>query len=131
MIYYSKSTGGFYDPKLHSVIPDDAVELSKTDYQELLNAQAQGCTIIASDTGSPVAVSPDISASPTAEDIRTEARRRLQSTDWYVTRMAETGEAIPLAISDYRTAVRSASNGMEPEPPTDYRNDANWPETVE
>ena len=37
----------------------------------------------------------------------------LQSTDWYVTRQAETGTAIPSTITDYRTAVRTASGTIE------------------
>lgn len=68
---------------------------------------------------------------PTASDVREEANRRLLSTDWYVTRMAETGEAIPQTISDYRAAVRTASNGMEPSPPLNYRDDSHWPEVID
>ena len=37
----------------------------------------------------------------------------LQPTDWYVTRKAEAGTAIPSAIGDYRTAVRTASGTIE------------------
>ena len=37
----------------------------------------------------------------------------LQPTDWLVTRSAETGASIPSAISDYRTAVRTASGTIE------------------
>ena len=37
----------------------------------------------------------------------------LQSTDWYVTRQAETGTAIPSAVLDYRAAVRTASGAIE------------------
>ena len=37
----------------------------------------------------------------------------LQSTDWYVTRKADTGTAIPQAIQDFRNEVRSISNQQE------------------
>lgn len=37
----------------------------------------------------------------------------LTSTDWYVTRKAETSTAIPSAISTYRTAVRTATATIE------------------
>ena len=37
----------------------------------------------------------------------------LSATDWMVTRQAETGTAIPTAVSDYRTAVRTASGTIE------------------
>ena len=41
------------------------------------------------------------------------ARRKLSETDWYVTRKAETGTAIPDAVGNYRTAVRTASKTIE------------------
>jgi hypothetical protein len=69
-------------------------------------------------------------AIPTADDVRQEARKRLYPTDWYVTRFAETGEVVPTAISNYRTAVRAASNIMEASLPTDFRDDSNWPVPV-
>ena len=37
----------------------------------------------------------------------------LQPTDWYVTRKAEAGTAIPSVVGDYRTAVRTASGTIE------------------
>ena len=37
----------------------------------------------------------------------------LQSTDWYVTRKADTGTAIPQTIQDFRNEVRSISNQQE------------------
>jgi len=37
----------------------------------------------------------------------------LSSTDWYVTRKADTGTAIPQEIQDYRNQVREVSNQQE------------------
>lgn len=37
----------------------------------------------------------------------------LAPSDWYVTRQAETGEAAPQAVLDYRAAVRAASGTIE------------------
>ena len=42
-----------------------------------------------------------------------QAAGLLQSTDWYVTRKADTGTTIPQAIQDFRTAVRSVNNQQE------------------
>ena len=47
------------------------------------------------------------------EKIKTIAGGLLQSSDWYVTRKAEAGTAIPSDIATYRTAVRTASGTME------------------
>ena len=45
--------------------------------------------------------------------IKRQAGGLLESTDWYVTRNAETGEAIPSSVSQYRAAVRTASGNIE------------------
>ena len=47
------------------------------------------------------------------DKIKTIAGGLLQSSDWYVTRKAEAGTAIPSAVSTYRAAVRTASATME------------------
>ena len=44
---------------------------------------------------------------------KTTAGGLLAPSDWYVTRQAETGEAIPQAVLDYRAAVRAASGTIE------------------
>tara|TARA_R100001015_G_scaffold15885_1_gene7797 strand:+ start:385 stop:936 length:552 start_codon:yes stop_codon:yes gene_type:complete len=46
---------------------------------------------------------------------KAEARNRLSQTDWYCTRAYETGgsSAIPTAVSNYRTAVRTKSKTIE------------------
>jgi hypothetical protein len=42
-----------------------------------------------------------------------QAAGLLQSTDWYVTRKSDTGTAIPQAIQNFRTEVRSVSDQQE------------------
>ena len=45
--------------------------------------------------------------------VKQQAGGLLADTDWYVTRQAETGEAAPQAVLDYRAAVRAASGAIE------------------
>ena len=45
--------------------------------------------------------------------VKQQAGGLLAATDWYVTRQAETGEAVPQAVLDYRAAVRTASGTIE------------------
>ena len=45
--------------------------------------------------------------------IKQQAGGLLSVTDWYVTRNAETGDAIPADVTAYRAAVRTASNTIE------------------
>jgi len=47
------------------------------------------------------------------EIIKKQAANILTETDWYVTRKADAGTAIPSAISTHRAAVRTRSNEME------------------
>jgi hypothetical protein len=85
----------------------------------------------------------------TADDVRTEARRRILSRypDWKQHNMtmrgvelqdiwrrlgawttAEQAEADALrAVADWIKSVRAASNVMEPSPPADYTADVHWP----
>ena len=45
--------------------------------------------------------------------IKAQAGSHLQSSDWYVVRLAESETAIPANVSTYRAAIRTKSNEME------------------
>ena len=45
--------------------------------------------------------------------IKAQAAGHLQSSDWYVIRLAESETAIPANVSTYRAAIRTKSNEME------------------
>lgn len=47
--------------------------------------------------------------------VKVQAGTLLAPTDWYITRYAETGTAIPAAISIFRAAVRAMSETLEAE----------------
>lgn len=54
-MFYSKTTGGFYAPSIHGAnIPDDAVEITQAEHQSLLEGQAKGMLIVATDEGQPI-----------------------------------------------------------------------------
>ena len=56
--YYSKSTGGFYDSTIHSSWPEDVVEISPTQYNEMLAGQSQGKVIMPGKDGKPLLTVP-------------------------------------------------------------------------
>lgn len=56
MIYFSKTTSGFYNDEINTDIPDDSVEISEEDYAALLAAQSDGKIITADANGNPVAI---------------------------------------------------------------------------
>lgn len=53
-IFYSKTTGGFYDNQIHNVLPEDAVKITAEYHATLLAGQAQGKTIMPGKDGKPV-----------------------------------------------------------------------------
>jgi hypothetical protein len=66
MIYYAKSTGGFYSADIHGDnIPADAVEITDEQHAALLEAQSSGKAITADTNGSPIAVDPLTLLTPT------------------------------------------------------------------
>lgn len=66
-MFYSKSTGGFYDAAIHGdSIPSDAVEISTEEHAALLEGQSQGKRIVADADGFPVLQGPP---PPTPEQI--------------------------------------------------------------
>lgn len=53
-MFYSAQTGGFYDRAIHGdKIPADAVEITREEWQALLDGQAQGKIIVAGKDGRP------------------------------------------------------------------------------
>ena len=45
-IFYSKTTGGFYDNQIHNVLPEDAVEITAEYHATLLAGQSSGQVIM-------------------------------------------------------------------------------------
>ena len=60
----------------------------------------------------PVVVYPGVKSNE-KNQIKAQAGSHLQSTDWYVVRLAESETAIPANVSTYRAAIRTKSNEME------------------
>ncbi len=66
-MFYSKSTGGFYDTAIHGDnIPSDAVEITSEQYAALLEGQSQGKIISADENGYQILIDPP---PPTTEQI--------------------------------------------------------------
>ena len=53
-LYYSQSSGGFYDSDIHSRLPEDAVEISPEQHAALLAGQSNGQVIMPNKAGQPV-----------------------------------------------------------------------------
>ncbi|WP_240075489.1 DUF4376 domain-containing protein [Eikenella corrodens] len=53
-LYYSQSSGGFYDSTIHSRLPEDAVAISPEQHAALLAGQSAGQVIMPGKDGKPV-----------------------------------------------------------------------------
>lgn len=58
-MFYSATTGGFYDPEINTLIPDDAVKISPTTHSALLAGQAEGKRIVSDSNGAPTLADPE------------------------------------------------------------------------
>lgn len=115
-MFYSKSTGGFYDTANHGDnIPSDAVEITSDLHAALLDGQSQGKIITADANGFPVLADPP---APTTKQLAAQARAtrdaKLSATTWLVERHRdekETGTTTLTAqeyadLLAYRQALR-------------------------
>ena len=106
-MFYSKTTGGFYDTAIHGEnIPADAVEITAEQHTALIEGQSQGKRIVSDEAGHPV-----LADQPTPNPqirINADALAYLASTDWYVIRKQETGAEIPVDILAKRQEARDS-----------------------
>lgn len=75
-IFYSKSQGGFYDDSVHPTLPSDAVEITTTQWQTLLEGQSQGQQIVGDANGNPIL---QAYPAPALADVKTAALRQIDS----------------------------------------------------
>ena len=57
-LYYSQSSGGFYDSTIHSRLPEDAAAISPEQHAALLTGQSSGQVIMPGKDGKPVLAEP-------------------------------------------------------------------------
>lgn len=104
-MFASKSTGGFYDPSIHTTMPSDVVEITSAYHAELLDGQAKGQIISWNDDGYPVLIDPP---PPTPEELAAIERAwrnvQLVATDGVVARHRdeiEEGSPTTLTAAQY------------------------------
>lgn len=74
-IYFSKTTNGFYFQEVHGDgIPEDAIEITFEDYQNLISGQANGKIIGIDDSGKPILVQPE---PPSQEELNQRRKNQI------------------------------------------------------
>lgn len=114
--YYSRSTNGFYVHDIHAAMPDDVIEITQAQHQELILGQSNGKIISSDENGKPVLIDPP---QPTTEQLAAQARSKrdalLSACDWTQTNDAPVDKE---AWATYRQALR------------DVPEQAGFPETI-
>ena len=87
---------------IDNVVMSVPMDTGNRHYAEILKQVADGDLTIA-----PQYTDAEIAANTQAE-LNVTSRAYLASTDWYITRKAETGDAVPSEITTLRTAARDA-----------------------
>lgn len=106
MIFYSPSTGGFYDPDIHEDMPRDVVSITRARHQELLARQAMGEVIAPDADGQPITVPPQISKAEKLAQLRTRRDRLLRESDHTQLPDAPISSEERAAWAAYRQALR-------------------------
>ena len=100
-IYFSKSTGGFYDSRIHQSMPADVVEITEERRLELLDKQSSGERVVSDAHGVPFTVPPASEVLATAA--RDQRNALLTQSDWTQVADAPVDQA---AWATYRQALR-------------------------
>ncbi|NWD56287.1 tail fiber assembly protein [Pseudomonas veronii] len=83
MLYYARTTGGFYDDEVHQAIPSDAVKITQDQRVELLKGEAEGRIISSDKKGLPILVDRE---PPSDEILIAQARQwrdiEINSLNW-------------------------------------------------
>lgn len=132
-LFYSKSTGGFYDSELHAPeqIPADAVEISREEHAALMAAQYAGKAITGDDEGKPVAIDPP---GPSDAELwaarQKEAQAALSESDITVLRCYENAVPVPKDWVAYRKALRGIVGAEAGNPNDEFPQQPARPEGV-
>lgn len=114
MLYFSASSRGFYDSKIHSVRPEDAVEISAELHQRLLAAQGEGKAIGADETGAPIAIDrPALDKAEALAALRRHRNQLLTGSDRTQLLDAPISDAKRAAWAAYRQQLRDLPATIE------------------
>ena len=127
-MFYSKTTGGFYDPAINGDdMPEDRVEISQENYANLLEGQSSGKVITADADGNPVLTDPKpLTNDELKAQCKDEAKLRLAETDFSELPSVRSSITNGDAFDAYRAAVRELAINPVTNPTFPDRVSAVW-----
>ncbi|NIG10700.1 tail fiber assembly protein [Enterobacter sp. Cy-1797] len=130
MIYFSKSSNGFFLDSINDNMPADIVEISADFYNALMAGQQNGGKVIESDDdGYPILVSPEVNHIAQAENQRAQLLATADdvTADWRVELMlgdiSDEDKAKLSVWMEYKRKVKEVDTSLAP--------DIDWPEPPE
>lgn len=103
-MYFSEQTAGFYDPKVNHSMPDDAAEITRETYLELLVARSAGLLVKLDEGGKPIIVGPpEYSPEELATDEREWRDTAIGQVQWLINRHRD---EVELDLSTTLTATQ-------------------------
>jgi len=124
-LYYSASTHGFYDDKIHPAnkIPDDVILITSDHHKSLLDQQASGKMISADCDGNPITLDrPEATKEELADLIREKRNSLLKKTDYLMMSDYPIESEKLAVITMYRQALRDITKQI------DFPTQIIWPE---
>jgi hypothetical protein len=110
LILYSKSTNGFYDPEINTIIPEDVIEIAAEVHSALISGQATGKIISPNEMGFPVLVDAPVATNEQLiAAIDTKVAALLAATDWVIDRADEFPSGNTTNYVEYRNALHNIS----------------------
>ena len=116
-IYYSATAHGFFDSAIHTVVPEDAVQIRPARHRQLLAAQSEGAKIEADASGRPRIRHPlaDEKRAALLRQAKREAARRIDAVAPIWRQMNDMRAPGPDADARFAAidAIRAASTLIE------------------
>lgn len=114
-IYYSPSMNGFFRNDFNPEIPDDAIEITEQEHNELLIGQSTG-KVISTENGKVILIDPpEIPLDQKWELVRTKRGELLASSDWTQLGDSPLGTAKKAEWKSYRQALREITDQPNPD----------------
>lgn len=120
MLLFSPSTCGFYDRRVHSSVPADAIEVSEAERTAALDALEPGLAIVAGPDGkpmvAPVAPQPEVALAL----VRARRDQLLRDSDYTQLPDADMDAELRARWAEYRQALRDLPLSIADGAPADW-----------